>query len=105
MITQGWTPLASRSWPWPRPDGAAAAGTGALSSGLTGAATGAATLATSGLPPVSALSESLANAELTRAGPLAMRLSSLPILARDFFTLVSNCSLVNGLPTKSETPA
>ncbi|MNN55322.1 hypothetical protein D3C81_1701920 [compost metagenome] len=76
-----------------------------MSNGLTGAAAGAATLAASGLPPVSALSESLANAEFTRAGPVAIRLSSLPILVRAFFTLVNSCSLVNGLPTKSETPA
>ncbi|MCY1314609.1 hypothetical protein D9M70_652770 [compost metagenome] len=70
-----------------------------------GAGAGAVTFTASGLPAVSAFSESLANAELTRAGPLAIRLSSLPILVRAFFTLVSNCSLVNGLPTKSETPA
>ncbi|MNP16866.1 hypothetical protein D3C76_1092760 [compost metagenome] len=82
-------------------------GLGALISGLA-AATGAAAAAgftVSARPPVRALSESLAKAELARVGALASKVSSLPTLVRAFFTLVSNCSLVNGLPTKSETPA
>ncbi|MNP50508.1 hypothetical protein D3C76_1447780 [compost metagenome] len=58
-----------------------------------------ATAATAALPPVRALRESLPNAEFILVGALFISVSSLPTLCRACLTLVSSCSLVNGLLT------
>ncbi|MNU02361.1 hypothetical protein D3C72_2460430 [compost metagenome] len=54
---------------------------------------------TAALPPVRALRESLPNADVILGGVPFIKASSLPTLFRACLTLVSNCSLVNGLLT------
>ncbi|MNI96564.1 hypothetical protein D3C81_1978590 [compost metagenome] len=60
---------------------------------------GAAVVDTAALPPVRALRESLPNADVILGGVPFIKASSLPTLFRACLTLVSNCSLVNGLLT------